>query len=127
MVTIIETWWDNSHDWHAVMDGYRLFRKDRPTRRRGGVALYVREQLECIELGLGANEEQVESLWVRIKGQPHKGDIIVGVYYRPPHQEEEVDEAFYRQLQAASQSLALVFMGNLTTRTSAGKTTQPGT
>jgi len=35
---------------------------DRPTRRGGGVALYVREQVECIELGLGANEEQVESL-----------------------------------------------------------------
>jgi len=33
------------------------FRKDRPTRRGGGVALYVKEQLECIELGLGANEE----------------------------------------------------------------------
>jgi len=99
-----KTWWDNSHDWHAVMDGCRIFRKDRPTRRGGGVALYVREQLECIELGLGANEEQVESLWVRIKGQAHTSDITVGVYYRPPDQEEEVDEAFYRQLQAASQS-----------------------
>ena len=90
------------------MDGYRLFRKDRPTRRGGGVGLYVSEQLECIELGLGANEEHVESLWVRIKGQAHKGDITVGVYYRPPDQEEEADEAFYRQLQAASQSQALV-------------------
>jgi len=49
LVAITETWWDNSHDWHAVTDGYRLFRKDRPTRRGGGVALYVREQLECIE------------------------------------------------------------------------------
>jgi len=112
LVPITETWWDSSHDWHAVMDGYRLFRKDRPTRRGGGVALYVREQLECIELGLEANEEQVESLWVRIKGQAHKGDITVGVYYRPPDQEEEVDEAFYRQLQAASQSQALVLMGD---------------
>jgi len=32
LVAITETWSDNSHDWHAVMDGYRLFRKDRPTR-----------------------------------------------------------------------------------------------
>jgi len=62
LVAIRETWWDNSHDWHAVMDVYRLFRKDRSTRRGGGVALYVREQLECIELGLGANEERIESL-----------------------------------------------------------------
>jgi len=112
LVVITETRWDNSHDWHDVMDGYRLFRKDRPTRRGGGVALYVREQLECIELGLGADEERTESLWVRIKGQAHKGDVKVGVYYRPPDQEEEVDEAFYRQLQAASQLQALVLMGD---------------
>jgi len=112
LVAITETWWDNSHDWYAVMDGYRLFRKDRPTRRGGGVALYMREQLECIELGLGANEERVESLWVRNKGQAHMGDITVGVYYRPPDQGEEIDEASYRQLQAASQSQALVLMGD---------------
>ena len=73
-----------------------------PCWRGGGVALYVREQLECIELGLGAKEERVESFWVRIKGQAPKGDIMVGVFYRPPDQEEDVDEAFYRQLQAAS-------------------------
>jgi len=53
----------------------------------------VREQLECIELCLGADEEGVKNLWDRIKGQAHKGDITVGVYYRPPDQEEEVDEA----------------------------------
>jgi len=64
--------------------------------RGGGVPLYVREQLECIELGLGADAERVESLWVRIKGQAHTGDITVGVYYRPPDQEQEVDEAFYK-------------------------------
>jgi len=112
LIAITETWWENSHDWHAVIDGYRPFRKDRPTRRGGGVALYVREQLEYIELGLGADEEGVESLWVTIKGQAHKGEITVGVYYKPPDQEEEIDEAFYRQLQAASQSQALVLMGD---------------
>jgi len=32
--------------------------------------------------------------------------------YRPSDQEEEVDEAFYKQLQAASQSRALVLMGD---------------
>ena len=50
-------WSDSSHDWSAVMDGYTLFRKDRPARRDGGVALYVREQLERIEVFLGAHEE----------------------------------------------------------------------
>jgi len=40
------------------------------------------------------------------------GDVIVSVYCRPPDQEEEVDEAFYKQLQVASQSQALVLMGD---------------
>ncbi|KAM6344612.1 uncharacterized protein FN964_010292 isoform 3-T5 [Alca torda] len=36
----------------------------RPVRHDGGVALYVREQLECIEFVLGADEERLVSLWV---------------------------------------------------------------
>jgi len=39
-------------------------------------------------------------------------DTVVGVYYRPPDQEEEVDEAFYRQLKVVSQSQALFLMGD---------------
>jgi len=39
-------------------------------------------------------------------------DIIVGVCYSPLDQEEEDDEAFYKQLQAASQLQALVLMGD---------------
>ncbi|KAJ7401355.1 hypothetical protein BTVI_96966 [Pitangus sulphuratus] len=27
IVPIIETWWDDFHDWSAAMDGYKLFRK----------------------------------------------------------------------------------------------------
>jgi len=72
----------------------------------------VREQLECIELCLGADEEEVESLWLGIMGQPHMGDVIVDVYYRSPDQEKKGDEAFYKQLKAASQSQALVLMGD---------------
>ncbi|GAB0209615.1 hypothetical protein GRJ2_003427200 [Grus japonensis] len=112
LIAITETWWDSLHDWNAVMDGYVLFRKDRTARRGGGVALYVREQLECIKLCLSVDEEQVESLWVRMKGQANMGDTVVGVYYRPPDQEEEVDEAFYRQLEVALRSQALVLMGD---------------
>ncbi|KAK4829638.1 hypothetical protein QYF61_005849 [Mycteria americana] len=29
MVAITETWWDDSHNWSAAMDGYKLFRRDR--------------------------------------------------------------------------------------------------
>jgi len=67
LIAITETRWDSSHDWHAVTDGYTLFRKDRPTRRGGEVALYVREQLECIELCLGADEQGVEISWFELR------------------------------------------------------------
>jgi len=79
LIAITETRWDSLRDWNAVVDGYTLFRKDRPTRRGCGVALYVREQLEHIKLCLGADEERVESLWVTIKGQAHMGHTVVDV------------------------------------------------
>ncbi|PKU43816.1 hypothetical protein llap_5882 [Limosa lapponica baueri] len=88
-----------------------LERKDRPSGCGGGVALHVREQLECSELCLAVDEERVESLWVRIKGQANMGDGVC-VYYRPPDQEEEVNEASYGQLEIASQSQVLVLMGD---------------
>lgn len=37
------------------------------------------------------NDDGVESLWVRIKGQANMDDTIVAVYYKPPDQKEEVD------------------------------------
>ncbi|GAB0206424.1 tubulin polyglutamylase complex subunit 2 [Grus japonensis] len=81
-----ETWWDSSYDWSVGMEGYRVFRKDRQGRRGGGIALYVNDQLECMELHLGMDKEPTKSLWVRIKGRAGAGDIIAGVCYRPPDQ-----------------------------------------
>ncbi|KAM9590815.1 uncharacterized protein ACIBXB_005869 [Morphnus guianensis] len=112
LIGITEMWWDGSYDWSVGMEGYRLFRKDRQGRQGGGVNLYVNDQLECMELCLGMDEEPTESLWVRIKGRAGTGDIIVGVCYRPPNQEDRADEALYRQIGAASRSQALGLMGN---------------
>ncbi|GAB0199646.1 hypothetical protein GRJ2_002430000 [Grus japonensis] len=112
IIGITETWWDSSCDWSVGMEGYRFFRKDRQGRRGGGVALYVNDQLECMELHLGMEEEPTKSLWVRIKGRAGAGDIIVGVCYRPPDQGDRADEALYRQIGAASRSQALVLMGD---------------
>ncbi|KAK4820971.1 hypothetical protein QYF61_009437 [Mycteria americana] len=61
IVAIMEMWWDDSHNWSAAMDGYKLFRRDRQGRRGGGVALYVRECFDCLELNDG--DDRVECLW----------------------------------------------------------------
>ncbi|KAJ7424185.1 hypothetical protein BTVI_07574 [Pitangus sulphuratus] len=107
IVVVTETWWDDSHDWSTAMDGYKLFRRDRQGRRGGRVALYVRESLDSVELEVSNNK--VECLWIKIRG---KADILVGVCYRPPSQDDEGGELFYRQLADVSKSLALVLVGD---------------
>ena len=87
-----KTWWDSSHDWGAAVNGHGLFGKDRPRRQGEGVAHYLREQQECTELCLGIGGETAGSLSVRIRWQTKMSFIVVGVCYRPPEQEEEVDE-----------------------------------
>ncbi|GAB0175990.1 hypothetical protein GRJ2_000064200 [Grus japonensis] len=69
LIGMTETWWDGSYDCSIEMEGYRLFRKDRQGRRGAGVTLCISDQLECMELHLGIDEELTESLWVRIKGR----------------------------------------------------------
>ncbi|TRZ25108.1 hypothetical protein HGM15179_002011 [Zosterops borbonicus] len=110
VVTITETWRDDSHSWSTALNGYELFRRDRKGRRGGGMALYIKKVFDSI--GIETNEDGVECLWVRIKGKANKADIVLGVCYHPPHQEEEVDNLFYKQLETVSGSSALVLVGD---------------
>ena len=91
------------------MDGYKLFRRDRHGRRGSGVALYARECFNYLELNDG--DDRVGCLWVKIRGNSKKADIMVGVCYRPPNQDEEVNEIFCKQLGEVSRSLTLVLVG----------------
>ncbi|CAM4664489.1 unnamed protein product [Lepidochelys kempii] len=111
VIGITEAWWDNSHDWSTVMDGYKLFRKDRQGRKGGGVALYVREQYDCSELRYETAKKPA-CLWIKFRSVSNKNDVVVGVCYRPPDQGDEVDEAFFWQLAEATRSHALVLMGD---------------
>ncbi|KAM6305694.1 complement factor H-related protein 4-like [Aegotheles albertisi] len=77
IIGISKTWWEESCDWSALLDGYKLFRRDRQGRRGGAEALYVVERLECTELTVG--NDTTESLWVRISGLINNGDFIVDV------------------------------------------------
>ena len=73
-----ETWWHESHNWSAGMEGYRLFRRDRQGRQGGGVAPYVRERFDCTALTV--RDDVAESLWGRLRGMGNKADLVVGVY-----------------------------------------------
>ncbi|RMC20151.1 hypothetical protein DUI87_00997 [Hirundo rustica rustica] len=110
VVAMTETWWDDSHSWSSALDGYKLFRRDRKGRRGGGVALYIKKAFDAI--GIDTNDDGVECPWVRIKGKANKADILLGVCFRPPNQEEEVDNLFYKQLENVSRSSTLVLVGD---------------
>lgn len=55
---------------------------------------FMWKQRECIKVCIAADEEPVENLRVRIKGQANMGDTVEGVHYKPLDQEEVVDESF---------------------------------
>ena len=71
---------------------------------------YVKESFDCLELNDG--DGRAECLQVRIRGKTDKADIMLGVCYRAPNQDEEADKVFCKQLGEVSRSLALVLMGN---------------
>ncbi|GAB0188415.1 protein NYNRIN-like [Grus japonensis] len=60
--------------------------------------------------------QNAEGWWVtpenQISSQTNMGAVVVGIYYRPPDQEEDVDEAFFQQLEEASRSQALGLLGD---------------
>jgi len=59
-----------------------------------------------------AGNKKVKSLWERIRRRANKADFQLGVCYRPPNQDAETDEVFYKQVTEVVQSPALVLMGN---------------
>ncbi|RMC16199.1 hypothetical protein DUI87_08413 [Hirundo rustica rustica] len=65
VVTITETWWDESHGWSTALHGYKLFRRDTKGGRGGVVALYIREAF--VAIGVETNDDGVECLWANKK------------------------------------------------------------
>ncbi|GAB0202510.1 hypothetical protein GRJ2_002716600 [Grus japonensis] len=96
LIGIMEMWWDGSYDWSVGMEGYRLFRKDRQDRRGRGVSPSV-SMTSCS--AWNSTWGWMRSLWVRIKGSTGAREVIAGICYRPPKQEDRADEALYRQEQ----------------------------
>uniref|UniRef100_K7EZ11 Endonuclease/exonuclease/phosphatase domain-containing protein n=1 Tax=Pelodiscus sinensis TaxID=13735 RepID=K7EZ11_PELSI len=81
-------------------------------KKGGGVALYIKNVHTWTEVEMNVGDSCVESLWVKLKGVKNEGDVMLGIYYRPPSQVEEVDEAFFKQLTKLSKAQDLVVMGD---------------
>jgi len=96
----------------VAIEGYRLFTRDRRGKRGGGIDLYIKKSIQCEELSLKNSHEQAESLWVRFRDRGNKGNLVLRVYYRPPHQGEPIEKTFFLQLQEASCLQSLILLGS---------------
>lgn len=70
-------------DSSVSIDGYDLFRRDRPGRKGGGVAIYVRNSsISSVWSCPGQNNPLLELLWVKVV---RDSDVtFIGALYHPP-------------------------------------------
>ena len=94
------------------MDGYRLFHKDGQGRRGGEVMLYVKNNLECIEVSYSNCGSPIECLCVKIRGVFSKGDLTVDLCYQPPNQDDKANEEIFGSLKQALGQQNLVPTGD---------------
>ena len=84
LLAISETWLNSCvSDEELVIDGYCLFRRDRPDRAGGGVCIYVLDTIPA-KLDVQFNCPDLELLWVRLQLHNHGSGLLVGCLYRPP-------------------------------------------
>jgi exonuclease III len=95
LVFIAETWFTEMSI--TTISNSSLHRKDRK-RRAGGVCIYVRNDLECLEIPDLNHIERNESQQVWISVMAGRERILVGCVYRPPGHVVSSAEEFFSSL-----------------------------
>ena len=107
VMCITETWFDEYSSAH--IDNYKLFRRDRGSRG-GGVAIYVRLDIETIELSDNEllnqfSDLDVEQIWQILRIGRQK--ILVGCIYRSENNRQQgvIDRKINKIIKAARHSI----------------------
>ncbi|XP_069941667.1 uncharacterized protein [Cherax quadricarinatus] len=114
IIALTETWYDlKSRDMTAEcnIQGFKLFNVDRCNGKGGGVALYVRENINCcIKKGIKIDGAVTESVWVEfVEGQEK---LILGVIYRPPGLDHDRGRLLWDEIVRASGHSNVVIVGD---------------
>jgi len=76
---ITETYFKSKHSDNVLsVPEYKLYRRDRKRRRGGGVAVYVRNNIQSVVWTKLADDPNYELLWV------YAGGVVFGALYHPP-------------------------------------------
>ena len=90
------------------MPGFTIFNCERENRI-GGVILYIRSTLNPISVKT-ETFTNVDQVYIEIKGKSNK--VIIGLIYRPPGQNIEVDHALSESIFETSCRCETVIMGD---------------
>ena len=110
LVAITETWLhDKITDEEISIEGYTLIRNDRKDinkHRGGGVALYIKNELNPIHKTESYVDAFTESVWCNIRCG--REITLLGVCYRAPDSSASNDENLYRLLNEVSKDRVVV-------------------
>ena len=113
LVVITETWLSNKiSDEEISINGYTLIRKDRSDinkSRGGGVAMYVKNELNPLCKPEINGDNFSESVWCSIRCG--REDTLLGVCYRAPDSTVHNDEKLYKLISEVSKG-RVVIMGD---------------
>ena len=86
VIGISETWLNDMHDPLIQIPNYAIEGTCRQSKRGGGVALYVQEDLMYkIRNDLSSNNPDIDSCFIELINTG-KANIIIGIIYKPPMQ-----------------------------------------
>lgn len=109
VAVVTETWFSEAHPLTALeVDGYNVFSKHRQERRGGGVAIFVRDSIQCRQLTEYTVPDEIECLWIQIR--PHRlprplTAIALGGIYSPPNSPHQ--EILIEHLQSTADDICL--------------------
>nr|XP_053633351.1 uncharacterized protein LOC128689237 [Cherax quadricarinatus] len=113
---ITETWFNSKRrDMPAEchIQGFKLFQVDRSIGKGGGVALYVRDRLNCcilIKTGIKSEVTHTESVWIEFSEGHEK--LILGVIYRPPNLDRDQGRLLWEEIVRATMHDNVVILGD---------------
>ena len=108
---------NNVCDTEIAIDGYKLYRKDRQNKRRGGGVLVCLADYLLALRREGLGKPDLEAIWVELI-QPHSKGILLGTFYQPPDGSDFLDVEFMSSFEnvlevANAEMKEVIMMGDL--------------
>jgi hypothetical protein len=115
VVCISETWLNDSVlDSDIGIEGYTLFRKDRLSKKGGGVAIYINNCFTVKERRDIITNCDLEMIWCEIVSKRNNENILLSCIYRPPNASVEILNAIIDTIEkASSEDKVLVLLGDM--------------